>query len=604
MAKAVTSPNLIAQHEYVEELKARGFKFGLTVGDAFVRGIRDLGYKNNGNAMAELIDNSIQAGASRIDVLFGYEKTSSDKKPSELALVDNGHGMEAEMIRLAVMWGGTHREGDRSGMGRYGYGLPCASVSIGKRFTVFSKPVGGTLNSVTIDLDAISRGDYTDDAGEIIVPEPAPAKLPKFVEAAIKANYPDGWASGTVVLIEQLDRLDWATALGLRENLLRNFGVTYHKLRTDASLYVDNIYVEPIDPLFLTPGYRFFELENDADKAFAFEPLTIAVKDPKTRESVGNIVVRFAYMPPTFASTDKRRGADGKNANPRFAVMKDYHGVIFSRMGRLIDVVSRTPWTTFINNDRYIKVEVEFPAALDEELGITTSKQQVTVSDRVWDILKQNGVPKAIEQLRGKVKELKQHRKEALEKPKPGETRPSEDAMASAKENMRGPSAETKARQQQQGETRLQQSAEEKAKQTGRTVEEEKSKLVLELDGHQFKVELESVPGGSFFRCDFFGAAKVLYINRAHRFYQDVYDGPKSSPEVRAALEVLLLAIGDSILDAPEETGRIYRVELPAWSLKLDLALERLATNVALSHEGDAEEPAWVPEDDEATQAA
>lgn len=605
MAKKFTSPNLVAQHDYVEVQKQRGFKFGLTVGDAFVRGIRDLGYKDNGNALAELIDNAAQAGASRVDILFGYEKTNSDKKPTELAILDNGHGMEPDMIRLSVMWGGTHREGDRSGMGRYGYGLPCSSVSIGKRFTVYSKPEGGNLHSVTIDLDAISRGDYNDAEGEIIVPVPAPAKLPKFVAAAIEQAYPDGWKSGTIVVIEQLDRLDWATANGLRENLLRDFGVTYHKLRNNVNIHVDGVYVEPIDPLFLTPGFRFYDLEGDSDRAGGLDPLIIAVKDPRTRETVGQIVVRFSYMPPSFGSIDKRKDATGKNANPRFQVMKEYHGVLFSRMGRLIDVDAKTPWTTFINNDRYIKVEVEFPAALDEDFGITTSKQQVTVSERIWDILKQNGVPKAIEQLRKKVKELKQVRKEELEAAEHGETRPSEDAMANATENMRGPSVETKAKQEQQGADRLRQNAETRAKQTGRTPEEEQGELALELVGRKFKVELETLPGGNFFRCDFLGTTKMLYLNRAHRFYSDVYDGPNSSAEVRAALEVLLLAIGDSILDAPDETARIYKVEMPSWSLKLDLALEQLAQNVALSNDGDTEEPAWRPGDDEkAAEAA
>jgi hypothetical protein len=589
------SPNLQAQHAYVASKKVKGFKFGLTVGDAFVRGIRDLGYKSNANALAELDDNSIQAGASRVDVLFGYDR--SDKKPAQIAVVDNGHGMEPDMIRLAVMWGGTHREGDRSGMGRYGYGLPCSCVSIGRRFTVYSKIEGGELHSVTIDLDAISNGEYTDADGEIVVPPPVTAALPKFVQKQIEKIYPDGWTSGTVVLIDKLDRLEWTTANGLRENLLRNFGVTYHKLRNEVALYVDSTYVEPIDPLFLTPGFRFYDLDGDSDHAQPFEPVTIAVKNPNSRETVGQMIVRFSYMPPTFASIDKRREATTKNANPRFAVMKEYHGVIFSRMGRLIDVVPRTPWTTFVNNDRYIKVEVEFPAELDEEFGITTSKQQVTVSERVWDILKQHGVPKAIEQLRGKVRELKQVRKEELDAAQHGEKRPSEDAMASAKENMRGPSAETKAKQQARGEERLRRDAEERSKSTGRSPDEERQQMLLELEGKDFLVKIESVPGGNFFRADFLGAVKVLYINRSHRFYQDVYDGPKSSPEVRAALEVLLLAIADSILDAPEETARIYKVELPQWSLKLDLALERLAQNVALSHEGDVEEPAWT--DDE-----
>jgi hypothetical protein len=115
---------LAAQREYAES-RERKSRFGLMVPEAFVRGIRDLGYRSNGEAIAELIDNSIQAYADRIDILFGYDGSTSEKKPTQVAVIDNGHGMEAAMIRMAVMWGGTHRENDRSGLGRYGYGLPC-----------------------------------------------------------------------------------------------------------------------------------------------------------------------------------------------------------------------------------------------------------------------------------------------------------------------------------------------------------------------------------------------------------------------------------------------------------------------------------------------
>ena len=171
---------LAAQRAYVEA-RRRVARFGLVVPEAFVRGIRDLGYRRNGDAIAELIDNSLQAGADRIDISFGYDGTTSAKKPSQLAVIDNGHGMEPEMIRMAVMWGGTHRENDRSGLGRYGYGLPCASVSLGRRFSVISKTAGGPLSQVTLDLDALADGDYTDRYGEIVVPEPREAEVPSFV---------------------------------------------------------------------------------------------------------------------------------------------------------------------------------------------------------------------------------------------------------------------------------------------------------------------------------------------------------------------------------------------------------------------------------------
>ena len=71
---------------------------------------------------------------------------------------------------------------------------------------------------------------------------------------------------------------------------------------------------------------------------------------------------------------------------------------------------SRTPWTTFINNDRYIRVEVEFSASLDEAFGVTTSKQQVSLSPEMWNRLHIAGLPKAIEHLRSKVRTAKAER--------------------------------------------------------------------------------------------------------------------------------------------------------------------------------------------------
>ncbi len=92
---------LAAQRAYAEERRERS-SFGLMVPEAFVRGIRDLGYRSNGDAIAELIDNAIQAYADRVDICFGYDGAASTKKPVQLAVIDNGHGMEPAMIRMAV----------------------------------------------------------------------------------------------------------------------------------------------------------------------------------------------------------------------------------------------------------------------------------------------------------------------------------------------------------------------------------------------------------------------------------------------------------------------------------------------------------------------
>lgn len=399
-----THATMIARQRNYARRKADGGTFGLIVPEAFVRGIRHMGYRSNVEAIAELVDNSIQAYAETVEIAFGYDADST-RKPTHLAVIDDGHGMDPEMMRFAMMWGGTHREDDRTGLGRFGYGLPCATVSMGRRFTIYSKARGGRLHAVTLDLDSIDAGDG-DASMEIAIPTSAPARLPRFAHQAIRRSHPGGWRSGTVIVIEKLDRLDWSTAAGLRRNLVRRFGVAYHKLSGATRIRVDGEEVRPIDPLFLDPDADFHAI--DEDRAVALHPVTIRVGGKGGR--IGEVTLRYAWLPPSFAATDKTRDAVGINANDRFPVIKQYHGIIFSRNGRQVDVQSRTPWTIFINNDRYIRVEIEFSAVLDEEFGVTTSKQQVSVSSEMWDRLRAAGMPKAIEHLRAKVRSAKADR--------------------------------------------------------------------------------------------------------------------------------------------------------------------------------------------------
>jgi hypothetical protein len=383
---------------------------GLVAPEAFVRGIRHIGYRSNVEAIAELVDNSIQAYAQRVDLMSGFADGGQLKRPVQLAIVDDGHGMSPAMLRFAMMWGGTHRENDRSGLGRFGYGLPCATVSMGRRFTIYSKVKKGEVHAVCLDLDLLDAGAYLNEASELSIPPVRPATLPTFVSEAIARLHPDGWPSGTVVVIDKLDRLDWATAGGLRRNLIQQFGVAYHKLLGGTAIYVDGEPVRPIDPLFLSPDCALNFL--DEDRAQALEPVTLTIElgDGAT----GEIVLRYAWLPPTFGAADKSRDAVGINANARFAILKQYHGIVFSRNGRVVDVQSRTPWTTFINNDRYIRIECEFSASLDEAFGVTTSKQQVTVSQEIWEQLQAAGLPKAIEHLRAKVRAAKVERPRAI----------------------------------------------------------------------------------------------------------------------------------------------------------------------------------------------
>jgi hypothetical protein len=565
---SVVSTDLQAQRAYVHKIESEGFDFGLTVAGAFIRGIRDLGYKSTATALDELIDNAIQAEAANVDVIFGYDE--SPTKPVSIAVIDDGHGMDPDMIRLSVVWGGTHRENDRTGIGRYGYGLPSACVSQGRRFTVFSRIQGAEWHGVTLDLDAISRNDkdYVRD-GKIVVPETEPRQLPSWVASHIEAQYEDGLPSGSVIVIDILDRLSWKTTEGLERNLLQHFGVTYRNFMREVNIYVNEKQVAAVDPLFLTPGARFYDDPNGV-YAEALEPMYIEVKDRQTNNPLGQIKVRFSYMPPTF-----QRGADGK-MNPRFPIMKDHNGILVLRDGRQIDIVtgSKIPWTTIQNPDWNWKVEVDFPPSLDEEFSMTTSKQQVGLSERIWEILRERGVHNAIQEMRRRLDQDKAADKAKREAEK--ERRASEEAMAGiAKFQTHRPGGDP-ARRQQESEDNLKHEVDRRVKESGLQLEVVERELLAEIKGKPYRLQEDRLQGAPFYRMEQLGGQKVLYLNQAHRFYTDVYAGPESTPRMRAALELLLFVLGECEIDATDDRRNFYETERGEWSSRLRLALEQL----------------------------
>jgi hypothetical protein len=571
----VLSEDLLAQREYVNKLQQQRFDFGLVFENAFVRGMRDIGYKSTATALNELIDNSIQAEATLVHVLIGYKpENRSQKKPDMMAVIDNGHGMDPTMIRASVLWGGSHRadKDDRSGFGRYGYGLPSASVSIGQVYTVFSKTLDGMWNKVTIDLPAIGRGELRNPNGHVVAPVPQEEQPPEWVMQHIAKALP-GMESGTVVLIEEIDRLSFWTTQRLREFFFQTFGVTYKNFLREVSIFVDEKRVEAIDPLFITEGCKFYD--EDYDRAEALEPLTIEVRDKETKQVAGIIKVRFSYMPPTFLRIPEDKPKERGKNNNRFHVRKEYNGIIVLRAGRLIDVVnSKCPWTTFQNNDRYIGVEVDFPPVLDEDFSLTTSKQQVVLSQRMWDILENNGVYTAISQIRGRWDLENKALKDQL-KPQKEEKRPSEHAMEEVQKLlMRRPETPE---QKQKSQENLEREAEDKAKKAGIPVETVKRELELDAQGRPFRVEFVNHPGAPFYRVEQVGGQKVLFINRAHRFYSEVYAAPGSTHHSRYGLEITLFVLGDCELRASPEVQAVYESERAEWSKYLNLALDRLS---------------------------
>ena len=131
--------------------------FSIVAVDKFIQATRDSGYKGTSSAVAELVDNSLQAGATAIHVRI--TASEDEEHPIVLKVIDDGSGMDSRTLRTALRFGGSTRFNDRVGLGRYGMGLPNSSLSQAQRVTVHTwGPERSDVLRSYLDLDEIAAG--------------------------------------------------------------------------------------------------------------------------------------------------------------------------------------------------------------------------------------------------------------------------------------------------------------------------------------------------------------------------------------------------------------------------------------------------------------
>jgi hypothetical protein len=266
------------------------------------------------------------------------------------------------------------------------------------------------------------------------------------------------------------------------------------------------------------------------------------------------------------------------NMNERLPVADSHNGIVFLRNGREIDVVKppRRLFSVNATTDRFWAIEVDFDATLDDEFAMTTAKQQVVPSDRIWDMLVDKAkIFDAVSSMKTTYKKEAAMIAAVAEERKRASIEALEDA---AKFRTSKQPQDTPARRKE-AEDNLKHEARRRAEQAGVSEEAVERELVAQQEGTTRAVETEDLPGAPFFRCVQRGGQRVLLLNVAHPFYTDLYAGPGTSARLRAGLELLLWTLGDAEVDADPESDRrrFYEAERPqVWSPNLRDALVSL----------------------------
>ena len=348
-----------------------------------VKAMRDSGYKNTAYALAELIDNSVQANASNVEVicLEAYRQVNerASRRIQAIGILDNGDGMTPETLRLALQFGnGTHLT-DRKGIGRFGMGLPNSSISQCRRVEVWTWQNGPDNAMYSyLDVDDI-EGRRLD-----VVPAPEHKSLPN----EWRARSGNVETTGTLVLWTNFDdhRLTWRGAKATLDNTGLLVGRMYRKFIDNGRLSIrllalldgeaESTFDEPVhvnDPLYLmhnssTPDpfktKPMFQPWGDADEVFSID----------YDGAKHDIVVRMSWAHEETMPEDRSdRGSKpyGKHAAKNI-------GLSIVREGRELDL--DPAWTnSYDPTERWWGVEVEFPSTLDEVFGVTNTKQSATI---------------------------------------------------------------------------------------------------------------------------------------------------------------------------------------------------------------------------------
>jgi len=345
-----------------------------------IKAMRDSGYRDAAHALAELIDNSIQAGQG-INAVTNVEVLCVDtseivqerqrNRINRIAVYDNASGMDMATLRLALQFGnGTHLKiEEQKGIGKFGMGLPNSSISQCRRVDVWSWQDGKCFTT-HLDIDEILKGETRE------VPEPKRAEIPKEWRRLIAHEI---GPKGTLVVWTKLDRIKWKSSKSLLENTEFLVGRIYRyfinegtaKIRlaafSDGGGMPDetlSYQVRPNDPLYLMKN-------TSAPEPFNHQPAFDSIHEDALKVKYGGkdhvITIRYSVT-----KAEARQKFGGSSPIGQHAAKNQ--GVSLVRAHREIEM-NRTFENRYDPTERWWGVEILFEPSLDEVFGVTNNKQ-------------------------------------------------------------------------------------------------------------------------------------------------------------------------------------------------------------------------------------
>lgn len=342
-----------------------------------VKAMRDNGYKNAAYAIAELIDNSIQAGADNVELLCGEKTFQLSKRTSnrinEIAVLDNGQGMDKQVLSMALQFGnGTRLDPEnQKGIGKFGMGLPSSSISQCKRVDVWTWQ-DGVENALYcyLDLNEIINGSMRQ------VPEPSRKEVPnKWLQIAHNIG-----KTGTLVVWTELDRIMWKTANAIIRNSEHIIGRMYRNFISNEKVSIrmftynseklngtgEEKFASANDPMYLMKG-------TSCPYPFQENPMFEIYGTPRVFKIKHNDEEHEVKLLFSLSKEEARQGTNPGWSSHGQHASKNI-GVSIVRADRELEL--NDSWVNgYDPTERWWGVEVQFPPSLDNVFGVSNNKQ-------------------------------------------------------------------------------------------------------------------------------------------------------------------------------------------------------------------------------------
>ena len=336
-------------------------------------GLRDTGYDFN-TAVADIVDNSISAGASEISIRLDMNPLCQTR----VLIADNGCGMDLDGLKNAMKYGSIERA-NPSSLGKFGLGLKTASTAFCRCLSVVSRGNDMQIRKVQWDLDHIAQTRQwnlrqpkaTDDEVECL--------------DAIAENM-----TGTLVVWEKIDRLlhEFKSAKAaqnalkkIEDQLAFHISLVYQRFLDVKDTRAANVHIILNDKT-IQPWDPFCVEEVNTERLYA-EDLDIEMQDSAVTPSMHI----QAYLIP------RRDEFSTREAGEKARVSNDMQGFYIYRENRLIHygdwmgMFSKEPHGTLL------RVELSFDHQLDDAFHVDIKKSRILLNEDLFIYLRDQVMP-------------------------------------------------------------------------------------------------------------------------------------------------------------------------------------------------------------------